>query len=49
MEDGEDKSLQQAMRMVIDHLDAQMEEAPNRELADVSNYLEKELAKLKEA
>ena len=31
---------QKAMRVVIDYLDGKMEEAPNRDLADVSNYLE---------
>lgn len=29
-----------ALRTVIDYLDEQMNEQPNRELADVSNYLE---------
>jgi hypothetical protein len=34
-----------AFRVVIDYLDKQMQEAPNRELADTSNYLEAELSK----
>jgi hypothetical protein len=34
-----------AFRTVIDYLDKQMQEAPNRELADTSNYLEAELTK----
>lgn len=34
------EELKQAMRKVIDYLDAKMEKAPNRQLADVSNYLE---------
>lgn len=29
-----------ALRTTIDYLDSLMEKAPNRELADVSNYLE---------
>ena len=30
----------QAMRVVIDYLDEQMNESPSKELADVSNFLE---------
>jgi hypothetical protein len=33
-------TLTAALRIVIDYLDKMMEESPNRELADVSNYLE---------
>jgi hypothetical protein len=29
-----------ALRIVIDYLDAKMEDAPDRQLADISNYLE---------
>lgn len=38
----------QALRIVVDYLDKQMEENPSRELADVSNYLEALHTKLKE-
>ena len=30
----------EALRTVLDYLDRQMQEAPSRELADASNYLE---------
>lgn len=40
--------LSKALRTVIDYLDEKMNEDPNRELADVSNYLENELKKLGE-
>lgn len=33
-------SLKDALVIVIAYLDNQMEKAPNRELADVSNYLQ---------
>lgn len=39
--------LKKAMRMVVDYLDEQMRNAPNRELADVSNYLENLLQEAK--
>lgn len=32
--------LKQALKIVVKYLDDKMEEAPNRELADVSNYLQ---------
>lgn len=32
-----------ALQLVIDMLDAEMEESPDRELADVSNYLQEKL------
>ena len=32
--------LKQALRIVIDALDAEMADNPSRELADVSNFLE---------
>ena len=32
--------LKQALQIVIDYLDEKMQDAPNRQLADVSNYLE---------
>lgn len=35
-----------ALGVVIAYLDAKMEESPNRELADTSNYLEKLKAEL---
>jgi hypothetical protein len=31
----------QALRTTIDYLDELMDESPSRELADISNYLEK--------
>jgi hypothetical protein len=38
--------LKEALQVVVDHLDAKMEESPNRELADVSNYLQAMLDEL---
>lgn len=38
--------LKEAYELVIADLDAKMEESPNRELADVSNYLQAEMEKL---
>lgn len=32
--------LKEALEMVIEYLDAKMEDSPDRQLADVSNYLE---------
>lgn len=40
--------LKDALQQVIDYLDSKMEESPNRELADVSNYLENVLSELGE-
>lgn len=37
------EELRNAYQMVVDDLDRQMQEAPNRELADVSNYLQARL------
>lgn len=36
--------LEEALRIVIAHLDIKMEEQPSRKLADVSNFLEDVLA-----
>lgn len=38
--------LEQALRIVIDHLDEKMTSEPTRELADISNYLEELLTSL---
>lgn len=40
------KGIEEALRIVIEHLDNQMRDKPSRELADVSNYLEDELARV---
>lgn len=38
--------LTDALLIVISYLDEEMVKTPSKELADVSNFLEKELAKL---
>lgn len=39
-------TLKEALQIVVDHLDDEMEKSPNRELADVSNYLQAMMDKL---
>jgi hypothetical protein len=45
--DWKELTSNEALQIVIDMLDAQMEETPSRELADVSNYLQELLNKEK--
>lgn len=39
--------LKTALQIVIDHIDGLMQEAPDRQLANISNYLEEVKAGLK--